>query len=369
MNILYISKLEGKPWIGPTYSIPKQIASQRKVDNVLWYNLCKEGIEDGINTIQTWRQLDYYLDLESHPDGTIRSLPAPFNCPDLIIVEQGYPYARDTILHEIMTSRIPYIVIPRGELTVFAQKKKRIKKFLGNIVFGYPRFMRRALAIQFLTEQENSETSPKWSKKRIVVPNGTDIPELLTKPKTDHYTRGVFIGRIEPYQKGLDLLIEAALLIKSELKSADIKIDLYGSDFENKLKELKRNVADYGLNDIVTFHDAIYGKEKSLVLQEADIFLTPSRFEGHPTGLLEALSYGLPCLVTTGSNMRSEVERFDAGWTADNTSESIKDALLKMIADKDSFPRKSENARHLAKQYDWDEIAKKAHILYKELLQ
>ena len=65
-----------------------------------------------------------------------------------------------------------------------------------------------------------------------------------------------------------------------------------------------------------------------------DIFLMPSRFEGHPTGLLEALAYGLPCIATTGSNMREEIELADAGWTADNDAESIRSALLSMISDK-----------------------------------
>ena len=43
-------------------------------------------------------------------------------------------------------------------------------------------------------------------------------------------------------------------------------------------------------------------------------------------GLLEALSYGLPCLVTTGTNM-AEKSRADAGWTSDISVDGISEAL------------------------------------------
>lgn len=95
----------------------------------------------------------------------------------------------------------------------------------------------------------------------------------------------------------------------------------------------------------------------------------PSRFEGLSMGLLEALSYGLPCLVTTGSNMREEIEKYDCGWGADNSVESIKNALLALIRDKDKLRIKSENARKLAEKYNWEKIAMDSHEKYLELLE
>lgn len=47
MNILYISKLDGRPWMGPTYSVPNQVKAQSKYDNVFWYNLSNYGEEEG----------------------------------------------------------------------------------------------------------------------------------------------------------------------------------------------------------------------------------------------------------------------------------------------------------------------------------
>ena len=128
-------------------------------------------------------------------------------------------------------------------------------------------------------------------------------------------------------------------------------------------------ITDNGMTAIISFHDGVFGQEKEDVLISADVFLMTSRFEGHPTGLLEALAYGLPCVVTTGSNMRKEVEEADAGWGADNSVAAIKDAILAMISQRESYISKGKNAYDLSLKYDWDALAKKAHDSYKKMLQ
>lgn len=86
-------------------------------------------------------------------------------------------------------------------------------------------------------------------------------------------------------------------------------------------------------------------------------------------GLIEALAYGLPCVVTTGTNMRDEIDKFNAGWTADTTAESIATALTKMLSERDQLAIKSQQARTLASQYDWNQIAAKSHQIYEEIIR
>ena len=62
MNILYISFLNGDSWAGPTYSVPKQIAAQSKIDNVFWYNIRDTKIKE-------WKELPYYHDLTDCKSG------------------------------------------------------------------------------------------------------------------------------------------------------------------------------------------------------------------------------------------------------------------------------------------------------------
>lgn len=369
MKVLYISKLDGRPWIGPSYSVPRQIEAQTKYDDVFWYNLYDAGMPEGEKNVEEWRKLDYYHDLLSFPKGQIKELPHPFSNPDIIIIEQLYPFARIGILREISKIGIPYIIVPRGELTRTAQSKKKVKKIIGNAVLGLNTISKKASAIQCLTEQEKEDTSDRWNRVRIVIPNGTVIPSNERVYDVQHSSlRIVSIGRLEPYQKGLDILIDACSQVKELLIKNNVRIDIYGSDIENKKQILIRMIEELKLNDVVKIHEPVFGNEKENVLINSDVFVMPSRFEGHPTGLLEALSYGIPCVVTSGSNMKREIEDADAGWTAENDSESLKVALINVIAEKDEIKTKGHNARRLAFNYDWNAIAYKTHLEYNELI-
>lgn len=163
MNILYISCVDGGPWAGPTYSVPNQVKAQTCLDNVLWYNFYDGSHPEWISA--EWEKLPYYCDLRNYPNARIADLPKPFNHPDLVIVEQFYTYARQPLPRELMRGGIPYIIVPRGELTLAAQKRKSLKKQIFNALY-YRRFAQKAAAIQYLTEQEQTDSGTKWNDKQ-----------------------------------------------------------------------------------------------------------------------------------------------------------------------------------------------------------
>ncbi len=352
MNILYLSHLSGASYAGPSYSVPKQIEAQAKLDNVFWYNAVK-------NSKREWKEYSYYHDLEEYPKESISKLPEPFNHPDIIIVELFYNMVKSPLIKELMKINIPYIIIPRGELTSQGQSRKGLKKKIANF-FICKKYANKAAAIQYLTEQEYQDSGNSWNKKHIIIPNGITLPEVTKTVFSKEGIKCVSIGRIEPYQKGLDLLIEACAEIKEQLISANCTIMICGPDKEGKLQNLKVLVKNYGLEQTIKFHDGVFGKEKETVLLKSDVFIIPSRFEGHPMALIEALSYGLPVIATTGSNMRKEIEEYDAGWGADNSIESLKDAILKMLNSNEHY-KKSNNSITLSKEYEWDSLAIRAH--------
>lgn len=361
MNILYISNLEGEICAGQTYSIPAQITAQAKIDNVLWYNTKKEENSE-------WRKLRFYKNLRNFPTGRIKDLPVPFNKPDLIIIEGFYSIIQNKIILEIILGKIPYIIIPRGELTRKAQNRKYLKKMIANLLICN-KFAKKALAIEFLTEQEQKDAKDKWNRTPIILPNGID---LVNETKTIFSENGIicsYIGRIEPYQKGLDLLIKSSVLIKDELIKNNVKINLYGPDVDKKLKELQKIVEKYKLQTIFYFYPGVYGEQKQEILLKSDIFIMTSRFEGHPMALIEALSLGLPVFITKGTNMKEEVETFNAGWTSETTEEDIARTFLKILNEKTDLIKISSNAKKLAKLYSWNAIAQKSHILYENLLE
>ena len=360
MNIVYISQMTNVKWAGPGYSIPRQIKAQSKYDNIFWYHM-RTDIND------EWMNHYHINTVDKYPGKSISDLPEPFNKPDLVIVEQFYGYANMKIRKELTKGDIPYILVPRGELNKKAQNRKKIKKSIANII-TFNKFARKALAIQYLTEDEKRDSGDKWNKTSIVIPNGTEKKYITKENFNQDKLICTNIGRIEPYQKGIDLLIDACVSIKSELKKSNCQFHIYGPDVENKKDILKQKIDNENLSSIIYIHEPVFGKEKENVLLESDIFLMTSRFEGHPMALIEAMSYGIPCFVTDGTNMAKEVEEYNAGWTARNNIKSIKETLLKMIEEKNLLNEKGSNSLELSNQYDWNELAKKSHELYKSLL-
>ncbi|WP_018337419.1 glycosyltransferase family 4 protein [Butyricimonas synergistica] len=362
MNILFCSSIYANKDTGLYWSIPNQVRAQGKYDNVFWYNLWMGETEE-------WEATNYYYSLQDYPSGRLKDLPAPFDYPDLVVFETVYIFAFKAIVFDVWKKNIPYIIIPRSSLTAPAQKIKPVKKWIGNLLF-FGKFARKALAIQYLTENEYKESGDKWNKNHVIIGNGITLPSNRKEVFSQKGLKGVFIGRLTLYHKGLDLLVEACNEVQDKLRKAGCSIHIYGQDREGVIEYLDNYVRKKHLDDIVFYHyGAVFGTEKEKVLLDNDFFILTSRLEGHPMALIEALSYGLPCLVTQGSNMREEIENVDAGWGAEVNIDSIAKGLLKILSEKALLDFKSKNAIVLAERYNWDRLALRAHREYEMLLK
>lgn len=361
MNILYITNLRGKKWAGPTYSVPDQIYYQSKYDNVFWYNLNDSYKGRRIECIKCHSTTEF-------PDLDIRNLPVPFNNPDLVVFEGFYHYCFYQISKECVKRGIPYIIVPRSSLTRLAQKSKFLKKKVGNFLF-FNRLAKNACAIQYLTQQEYLDSTDKWNEKHLIIPNGITAKSCVKRSFSENNIKGIFIGRLDIYQKGLDLLIEACMKIKEELRENKCTIYIYGPDKNASKSRLEDLVRSYGLHEIIFIRNGIYDEEKEKKLLESDFFILTSRFEGHPMALIEALSYGLPSLVTSGSNMVDEIKEAKAGWTCEISVDSIAEAFQKLLEEKNTLKQKGQNAYELSKKYSWEEIAKISHLEYDKLIK
>ena len=359
MNILYISHLTDAISEGPNYSVPAQIKAQSKYDSVFWWNLTSAKQ-------QCWLDTGLFHGIEEYQSKKISDLPKPFDKPDLVVFESFY-YVDDALLsRECRRRKIPYVVVPRSALTKQGQSRKRIKKLLANILLFKP-MTKHASAIHYLTEKELSDSGKSWCKNAFVIGNGIERKPFKTKERGS-VIRGVYIGRFEPVQKGLDLLLDACVSCKKSMQENNVVIELYGPKRYNCREEYREQILQKDMGELIKIREGVFGTEKQSVLENADFFVMTSRFEGMPMSLIEAMSYGLPCLITDGTNMTDVVERFDAGWTARVDTNSISEALTRMIKDIPEFERKQQNAWELSKQYDWDAIASNTHEKYEQLL-
>ena len=86
-------------------------------------------------------------------------------------------------------------------------------------------------------------------------------------------------------------------------------------------------------------------------------------------GILESMSYGIPCLITKGTSLTAVLEKYDAGYSCETTVEGIASAIEKAVAQKYLLKEKSNNAITLVKEsFLWDNVAKEAIENYKKLI-
>jgi glycosyltransferase involved in cell wall biosynthesis len=100
------------------------------------------------------------------------------------------------------------------------------------------------------------------------------------------------VGRLEPDAKGQDLIINS--LSRPEWKNRSVEVSFFG---EGKSSEgLKQLVENADLSHMIHFHGQVQDIEN--IWNEHHALLLPSRYEGLPLALIEAMLCGRPAVVT-----------------------------------------------------------------------
>lgn len=359
MKLLYISNLTGNLYAGPNHSVPAQIAAQSNYDDVFWLNLNDNEItNDKAGLLHKISDVKGII-----PD----DLPHPFNKPDLVVFEEFYCYPFNKIIYRLVKNRIPYVIIPRSQMTHQAKQVRKIKKKIADLLF-FNWFVNNASAIHYLTEAEKNDSSA-YSAKAVVIPNGINMPMNTDRSTKKEQFVISYVGRLNIYQKGIDLLFDACGMIRDELLRNHVKVCFYGPDQEGALNKMMEWRAAKKLEDVIEIHDAVYNEKKADILRNSNVFIMTSRFEGMPMGLIEALSYGLPCIVTPGTNLMKEIEDAGAGFGCELTAEKIAAAIALSFSEGTVLSEMENNAKKLAAYYSWHSIAERTHETYCGLLE
>lgn len=147
-----------------------------------------------------------------------------------------------------------------------------------------------------------------------------DLFKPLNLTKKDKHV--LFIGRLA-HQKNVFNLVNAFKGLK------DFTLDIIGkgSD-ENELKDVIR---EFGIN--VNFLGVIPNYKIPEILNQYQIFILPSHYEGNPKVLLEAMSCGIPCIGTNVWGINNIIKHKENGYLCKKDSESIRKAILTLYND------------------------------------
>jgi glycosyltransferase involved in cell wall biosynthesis len=192
----------------------------------------------------------------------------------------------------------------------------------------------------------NLLAAPFAARARIIhIYNGASPADIRAVPRPKKGFTLLYVGRLAPLKDHATLLQAVAL---TRCHHPDVQLWIVG-DGPLQLR-LRKLTDELGLNDSVTF----FGEQGDVspFLLAADLFVSSSVTEGLPVSLLEAMSVGLPAVVTDVGGM-GEIARLSGGVTIVPSSDpqGMAAALSDAIARRQELPKMGQLASYCYDQY------------------
>ena len=164
-----------------------------------------------------------------------------------------------------------------------------------------------------------------------------------------------------------------ALLINAlaEIVTSKISLHLYIIGEGEEQEILKKQIKELKLEQKITLLGLVDHKSISEWMKAADIFILPSRNEGTPNSLLEAMASGLPVIASKIGGIPELIQENIEGLLFESDSkDDLKEKLNKLIKDNQLQEFLGKNAqKKIATQYSsWKNQAEKLLALYKQLI-
>jgi len=285
--------------------------------------------------------------------------------PDVVHIHSLYVPANAVIAQVLRRSGVPYVITPYGAADQHLMMRRSYVKRPYRALVERPTLNRAAFV--HAIDDERSIFDYGVTSPVVSAPSGIDfaaVPEALdrntcrTSVGVSKHTRlAVFIGRLDPVQKGLDILIDAFAGVATQMP--ELILLLVGPDHHNSRRALSDLTVRRGLSSRVIIREAAFGQAKFELLGAADFAVHPSRWEAMPFSVLEALAAGRPCLVSHAADPAGLIARHEAGVVVEPTIGAVARALDQLgSASNDELTRMGRHAFRLARaEFSWPRVA------------
>lgn len=284
--------------------------------------------------------------------------------PDVIHLHSVYIPQHTTLVMWLRKYKIPYVVTPHGGLSPYVTRRRWYLKVPYKYFFELP-LLNNALFVHTVADKKDIQA---YGVRVPIVeaPNCIDlgqVPNSINKeillqyvPEAEEKRIFLFLGRLDPLFKGLDLLLQAF----AQCMHSNTVLVLFGPDWKGSKAYLQDLVKELNLRGRVFFPGPIYGEEKFHVLGSADVFVHTSRSEGLPFGVLEALAMGRPCLLTRVANPMGKVSEYKAGIVVEPKVKAIAEGLkIFSTMPQEELLKMGVKARHLVeKEFNWEKTTR-----------
>lgn len=280
------------------------------------------------------------------------------NVPDIVHFHANAGFQNYMIAWWLSRQKIPYIVHfhVRDTMDKFSLRSL-LRYFQGNIrgmisfsidAFFRTRFLRKARAFVAGTELEKTaicrkyHVLPSWV---YVIPMGVNVqlfkPDLLISRNTS-YPKLLFVGRVYP-DKGVYDVVKCVDYLRAHFFQPQLTIAGALQDLRY-VSEIRSYIKRNNLDEMVKWTGHISHHELTRVYNEADIFVFPSRSEGAPVSIMEAMACEKPVVALRNSGGSDEI--IDDGINGVLTIlEGLNKTVLGLVRNRNKMKALGKNAR------------------------
>lgn len=184
------------------------------------------------------------------------------------------------------------------------------------------------------------------------------VPRQFTQPLVS--PRLVFVGSFAQLYKAPDVLVQAVRLCAQA--GLDIHLTFIG---DGKYRpEIEAQVREAGLQGRVTFTGSLpSGSAVREHLDASDMFVLPSRTEGLPRAMIEAMARGLPCIGSTAGGIPELLPAEDMVPPGDAYALALK--IRKVAADPERMSRMANHNLRVAQDYREEILRNRRNEFYR----
>lgn len=222
--------------------------------------------------------------------------------------------------------------------------------------------------------------TPSWAnyfREYIGVPNTEVIPNFIpdnmgirideiSRKKQNGKRIVLFVGEIVKYRivKGIDTVLLAIPIVSAACEDVSF---LFAGECNTGRYEMLCN--ELGIGSHVKFLGEVPFKKMQYLYRSADVFILPSRAEGLPLAVMEAMSYGLPVVTSSIRGTRDLVEDEVNGLIIrPGDHESLARGIIELLEDEPLRYRMGEmNINKIKEEYSEELVVDKLTQLYLSL--
>lgn len=237
----------------------------------------------------------------------------------------------------------------------FSRKLRIIMKMLYSLKKAVP------IAISATIAKETKELYNIKKSELQVIYNPVDLSiynkGIVSGKKNHQNITFINVARFNAV-KNQEMLVEAFAKVRKHINNVNL---VFVGDGELR-NMIEKKVHNYGLNDEVVFTGNIQNVADKLRL--ADIFVLPSRYEGLPLTILEAMASGLP-IVATNIGGIPDIVKGNGLLFEENDIDSMVEAMSRLALDAKLRNYMGEMSIKYVKPYNIDSIVDQYQCLYK----